>query len=140
MVGLIDKMIIVSDFVEDANRSPEKLKSLEDTIGDLLDEVTKCSNFVKEYLASAQSIRGNRTRFISGRLLIFSWSGRMKQFSSSKYQKKIENYMRKFDELQVRLNTAAVFQVLDVGEYLWVKFGVIFSCLTLIKKTFFIIN
>ena len=64
VVELIDKMIIISGFIEDANRAPEKLKSLGDTIGDMLDEITNCSKFVKEYLHSAQSIRGNRAWYM----------------------------------------------------------------------------
>ena len=66
VLGLIDKMMTASSFVEDATQSCsfEKLKLLEDTTADLLDAITNCSNFVRKYLGSEQNIPGNRAWYI----------------------------------------------------------------------------
>ena len=56
LVNLIEASL---GFVEDIRHTQEKLKNLEDTITDLLNEIGKCSNFVRKYIESRHSFLGN---------------------------------------------------------------------------------
>ena len=60
VTGLINKMETSLNFVENASQVVDKLKLLEDTTTELLNKITECSNFVRDYIDSSCTFWGKQ--------------------------------------------------------------------------------
>ena len=112
MIELVNQMETALVFIEDANNSPDRLKSLEKTTAALLKEIGECCVFVRKYIHKQGSFFGNEYKswIVFASILTVNLPGRVEQ-SSSKSMKDIEDFRMKFEQLHVRLNTATSLQV-----------------------------
>ena len=59
MIDLVNEMETASILVEDANNSPDRLRSVEETSTALLKEIGECSNFIRKYIHKQGGFLGN---------------------------------------------------------------------------------
>ena len=59
VVDLVNQMETASALVEDANNSPDRLRSVEETSTALLKEIGECSIFIRKYIHKQGSFFGN---------------------------------------------------------------------------------
>ena len=112
-IELIDVMEVALVFVEEAYNTPDRLKSLEETITKLLKEIGDCSTFVRQCVNMQGRFLG--LTVCASVLLSMSLLGRTVE-QSLKNARTIDNFKMKFKELHDRLNTATMFQVLHTGK------------------------
>ena len=59
VIDLVNEMETASTLVEDANNSPDRLRSVEETSTALLKEIGECSIFIRKYIHKQGSFFGN---------------------------------------------------------------------------------
>ena len=59
VVDLVNQMETASALVEDANNSPDRLRSVEEASTAVLKEMGECSNFIRKYIHKQGSFFGN---------------------------------------------------------------------------------
>ena len=59
VIDLVNQMETASALVEDANNSPDRLRSVEETSTAVLNEIGECSIFIRRYIHKQGSFFGN---------------------------------------------------------------------------------